>query len=166
MSNITETSHLLDMSEIVMLLSSYTIRMAMDTITRGVFLLVSIGTLCFMYEQQPSRMFNTMNEERRPWQEVAAAKRDENMAKIPQEWHLPDTIIEESKNQTKIVGRFIENLLDSETHMITSLGVGELLRLIHNGSLTALQVTTAFCKRGAYAHQLVRLPYIYAMLLS
>ena len=91
----------------------------------------------------------------RHWKDVAAAKRAENMGKIPQEWRLPKEVLVEAKKRKSIAGAFIESLLDTETRTITGLENERILDFIRNGSLTALRVTAAFCKRAAYAHQLV-----------
>ena len=89
------------------------------------------------------------------WQEKAARKRADNYEKIPKEWLLPQTTLEAGKKQKKLTGEFIESLLDQETLRITRLDVVDLLENLRNRSLTATQVTHAFCKRGAFAHQLV-----------
>ena len=92
----------------------------------------------------------------RHWQDIAEAKRKENMAQIPKEWLLQEQVVVEGNGRKKLVGDFIEGLLDPEILEITSLDTEDVLDLLQNGSLSALQVTRAFCKRGAYAHQLVR----------
>ena len=94
------------------------------------------------------------------WQKSAETKRRENLAKIPQEWLLSERIIAQGKERKKIAGDFIESLLDPGTLEITSQDSEDILHLLRNGSLSALQVTRAFCKRAAYAHQLVcNLPF-------
>ena len=77
------------------------------------------------------------------------------MAKIPAEWLLSDSVLAAGKQSKKIAGDFIERLLDEKTLLITSADNERILELIRSGSLTAVEVTTSFCKRGAYAHQLV-----------
>lgn len=120
------------------------------------FLFLSAFTLWVIYGHERGSMGVNPGKERHSWQEIAAAKREENMAKISKEWLLSEAVLDEGRQRKKITGDFIESLLDSETRRVTSLDNGEILELIANGSLTALQVITAFCKRGAYAHQLVR----------
>jgi hypothetical protein len=90
-----------------------------------------------------------------PWQKTAAMKRDKIFHRIPEEWVLPRKIVEKAKDRRKLTGSFIEELLDSRTRDITSLDSVELVDAVSNGSLTAVQVTSAFCKRAAFAHQLV-----------
>ena len=77
------------------------------------------------------------------------------MEKIPKDWHLPEAILIDEGKEKKIAGDFIEGLLDPRTREITGLDSGEILDLISNASLTAIEVTEAICKRAAYAHQLV-----------
>lgn len=77
------------------------------------------------------------------------------MAKIPRDWILPASVLEEGKNRRSIAGDFIESLLDEETLNITSLDVPENFGRTSTGLLTSVKVVTAFCKRSAYAHRLV-----------
>ena len=77
------------------------------------------------------------------------------MEKIPKDWRLPEAILVDSRKEKKIAGDFIESLLDPSTREITGFDSGAILELVSNGSLTAIGVTEAFCKRAAYAHQLV-----------
>jgi len=62
-------------------------------------------------------------------------------------------VVSDARSRRRIAGDFIESLLDNETRDITSVDAPDLADAMANGSLTALKVVTAFCKR---AHQLVR----------
>ena len=95
------------------------------------------------------------------WQCITAAKRKENIAKIPPEWLLSESVLAAAEQSKNIAGEFIEGLLDETMLSITSADNERILELIRNGSLTAVQVTTAFCKTGEYAHQLVPKPFLY-----
>ncbi|PVH87638.1 amidase [Cadophora sp. DSE1049] len=88
------------------------------------------------------------------WQSIASKKRAEIFGKIPQEWILSQSVLDQSKKEKKIVGGFIESLLDSETLRITSLDPADIAEKINGGSLTSVNVVRAFCKRAAIAHQL------------
>ncbi|KAK3934289.1 amidase signature domain-containing protein [Diplogelasinospora grovesii] len=92
----------------------------------------------------------------KPWQVVAAEKRQADFAKIPPEWVLAPLVVAEAKMRRSLVGPFFEGLLDDETRRITVMDVPELFVHISHGSLTAVQVVTAFSKRAAYIHQLTR----------
>lgn len=90
-----------------------------------------------------------------PWKEVVAAKLKADLAKIPGDWILEPDVIVRSKKVPSIVGQFIESLLDEESRRITAMDVSELIQCMEDGRQTAVQTVTAFCKRAAYAHQLV-----------
>ena len=117
-------------------------------------LLFSILALSILYVGKDSNMA-TSPESGTQWQEIAATKRKEDIAKIPRERLLSEKLIVEGKERKQIAGDFIESLLDAETLEITSQDSEDILNLLRNGSLSALQVTRAFFRRGAYAHQLV-----------
>ncbi|KAI0533114.1 amidase [Xylaria digitata] len=76
------------------------------------------------------------------------------MAKIPPEWLLADSIVQEGKSLRKVTGIFFDKLLDSATRDITSLGTEDLIHAMNTSELTAVQVVQAFNKRAAYVHQL------------
>jgi amidase len=92
----------------------------------------------------------------RHWKEVVAEKLSADEAKIPEPWRLSPDVITAAKSRKQIAGDFVESLLDSETLQITSVDAPDLVAAMGNGSLTAVQVVTAYCKRAAFAHQLVR----------
>ncbi len=89
-----------------------------------------------------------------PWQTIAAQKRQRDMAKIPPEWRLAQDILDQAKLRRSIADEFIDSLLDSDSRSLTNLDAPALMAMTANGSLTAVRLTTAFCKRAAYAHQL------------
>ena len=89
------------------------------------------------------------------WKELAAQKRQQTNNKIAKEWILDTDIIGKAQSSRILAGPFIENLLDHETLKITALDNVDLVDALSRGSLTAVQVSTAFCKRAVYAHQLV-----------
>ena len=89
------------------------------------------------------------------WREKAAEKRQQLNAKIPDEWRLPQLVLEDARLQRSLVP-FLEDLLDHRTLEITSLNSVAIINAVKSGALTAVEVTRAFCKRTAFAHQLVR----------
>ncbi len=91
----------------------------------------------------------------RPWKEVVADKLSADSAKIPEQWRLSADVIAAAKSRKQIAGDFIEDLLDAETRHVTSADAPDLVAAMANGSLTAVQVVTGYCKRAAFAHQLV-----------
>lgn len=111
-------------------------------------------TLRLQHFTSPSSMEKSRNL---CWQEVAEKKRHDLAAKIPNDWKLPDSVLAEARHRSQLSGEFFDRLLDADTLKITELRVEALLDAVHNGSVTAVDVTRAFCKRTAFAHQLVRI---------
>ncbi|KAL2866696.1 amidase signature domain-containing protein [Aspergillus lucknowensis] len=91
------------------------------------------------------------------WQQVASGKRQANLAKIPPDWILEPQLLEDGRSRLSIAGDYIEDLLDDKSRYITDMDVPELVARMKDGTLTAVEVVTAFCKRAAYAHQLSNL---------
>ena len=77
------------------------------------------------------------------------------MSKIRAEWILAPDVIQQAKKERSIAGAFIESILDPDTRAITRHDVPTLMEMTCNGSLSAVRLTTAFCKRAAYGYQLV-----------
>ncbi|KAI0816216.1 amidase signature domain-containing protein [Xylaria sp. FL0064] len=88
------------------------------------------------------------------WEARAAAKRADTLSKICAEWRLSPTDLAEAKKQRDLTGRFIHQFLDTDEVSIISRDSVQLADDIREGRLTAVQVTTAFCKTTAIAHQL------------
>ncbi|KAI9367607.1 amidase signature domain-containing protein [Aspergillus egyptiacus] len=91
------------------------------------------------------------------WQLIASEKREANLAKIPTEWILEPQVLEDGRSRRSIVGDYIGDLLDVKSQNITDMDVPELVARMRDGTFTAVEVVTAFCKRAAYAHQLSNL---------
>ena len=97
-----------------------------------------------------------MNERTMPsWQKAALWKRQQIYSQIPKDWILAQSILDEAHQRNQLSGGFIDSLLDDRARDITSLTSQELLDSMANRSMTAVQVTEAFCKRSAIAHQIV-----------
>ena len=89
------------------------------------------------------------------WEKRAAEKRRSTRAKIPQAWLLDEAQLEEAKQQRDLTGPFIQKFLNPEETEIIRKETTELVSLLSNGSLTASQVTSAYCKTAAVAYQIV-----------
>ncbi|UJR07732.1 hypothetical protein I4U23_012016 [Adineta vaga] len=89
------------------------------------------------------------------WQEKAREKQLALNNLIPSEWKLSESILENlPKNLTIIPSQC--NILSSLDLEITDIDqIEELAALIAQGKYSARQVTEAYCKRAAIAHQLV-----------
>lgn len=85
------------------------------------------------------------------WQEVAARRKEEINSGISQ-FFAPAELL---KDQNSITLPQKSGILSERELELTGLTATKLLPLIHNGTYTAVEVTTAFCKRAAIAHQAV-----------
>jgi len=97
------------------------------------------------------------------WQSAVQRKRQENEDKTPQEWLLDQSFIESLQcgptkrvNLIQIKAAQRSGLLTNKEIEITEACTAVvLLEKLRQGSLSALEVTTAFCKRAAIAQQLL-----------
>ncbi|KAI5918985.1 amidase signature domain-containing protein [Camillea tinctor] len=103
------------------------------------------------------KLYRLIFPETNSWKDAVDIKVAADNAKIPKEWLLDPSVINEAKNRQSIAGEFIESLLDDKTRQITSMDVIDLVQNMSEGKLKATQVVTSFCKRAAYAHQLSNL---------
>lgn len=89
------------------------------------------------------------------WQAVAARKQNQRNAKIPAEWRIPASIrppadVWSVQGFPRDSGFFTDDEL-----RITEATASEVVFRIARAEWTALQVTTAVCKRAAVAQQLL-----------
>lgn len=92
------------------------------------------------------------------WESQAAAKRADTLSKIPPQWRLTDDQLVQAKKQRVLMGPFIQQFLDDDDIFITAKDSSELVVSLQKGTLSAVRVTTAFCKTAAIAHQIVAEP--------
>lgn len=86
------------------------------------------------------------------WKTRAEEKKQRLEASIPAEWRidsLPSDVSAFSYPKKS-------QLLSAEELGITESSATDLVKRMASGELTSVAVTTAFCKRAALAHQLVR----------
>ncbi|KAF5127739.1 Acetamidase [Metarhizium anisopliae] len=95
-----------------------------------------------------------MKIEATSWEVKATAKRAGTWAKIPPSWRLSAGDLQRAKNQRDLTGPFIRQFLPENVNIITSKESLELVESLRRGDLTAVEVTTAFCKTAAVAHQI------------
>ncbi|KAJ5406284.1 hypothetical protein N7465_007568 [Penicillium sp. CMV-2018d] len=91
------------------------------------------------------------------WQDKCAAKQAEAAGKIPIEWRLTAEIFQQvDKNELKILEVPLKcGILTKEELAITELPDATSLRdKLATQEISAIEVTTAFCKRAAIAQQL------------
>lgn len=91
------------------------------------------------------------------WEVLAAKKRADTLAKIRPEWRLSSKDLERARGQRDLTGPFIQSFLLPDEVSIVSMESVDIVDSIRQEKLTAVQVTTAFCKTAAIAHQIVSL---------
>lgn len=99
---------------------------------------------------------NTATSQGKTWEQVPAKKRAALLASIPKEWIIPSDLLppdtqDDVMDWPKTSGWFTDDEL-----AITDLSASELVPKLASGALKSVDVTKAFCKRAAAAHQLVR----------
>lgn len=86
------------------------------------------------------------------WEEVASRRRKEIYDAIPSEFLVP----KQHLNSIHLVNlRETSGILTARELSITSHSATHLLKLIHDETYTSVEVTKAFCKASAIAHQAV-----------
>ncbi|GAA5822234.1 hypothetical protein JCM3770_005859 [Rhodotorula araucariae] len=88
------------------------------------------------------------------WRDEAAAKRARQAELIPASWRLSDEALAAAGDDVRDVPRTCGILTERELEITELDEVDELAHRIAKGTYTAVEVTTAFCKRAAIAQQL------------
>jgi hypothetical protein len=88
------------------------------------------------------------------WQKIAEDKKARIAASIPEEWRIKSLPTDDSV----MLYPSQSGIMFSEELAITESSAVDLVAEVATGKLTSVAVTTAFCKRAAIAHQLVRMP--------
>ncbi|KAI1938366.1 hypothetical protein LOZ12_003475 [Ophidiomyces ophidiicola] len=86
------------------------------------------------------------------WERIAAAKQRKLAAAIPAEWRIPDDLLPTGPNVLSFPQQ--SGWFTAHELAITNAGACEILAQTRSGAWTAEEVTRAFCKRAAAAHQL------------
>jgi len=92
------------------------------------------------------------------WRACAQRKAHDTLSRIPDGWRLDDSVISKARSLVNIADTFIASLLDPAERAITALTGVEIVEKVSERNLTAEAVTHTFCKRVAFAHQLVYVP--------
>lgn len=87
------------------------------------------------------------------WKEVVREKRRRQAESIPPSWRLPSIPADFVNSIDVIESCDILSSIEKEITKITDAPA--LLNKIATGELSSLEVTAAFCKRAAIAHQLI-----------
>ncbi|KPV74611.1 uncharacterized protein RHOBADRAFT_36508 [Rhodotorula graminis WP1] len=88
------------------------------------------------------------------WRDEAAKKRDQLASLIPAEWQLSPEALDAAGDDVRGLAASSGILSDRELDITELDEVQELASRIAKGTYTAVEVTTAFCKRAAIAQQL------------
>ena len=86
------------------------------------------------------------------YEQLAAQKRADQLSSIPPEWRLdPIPSIESAPNALTYIRRI---LTPADLSLTEETDINVLLRKLHSRELSSLELTRAFAKRAALAHQL------------
>lgn len=105
-----------------------------------------------------------MTEVLKDYQTISAEKRLQRQSKIPKEWLLPKSY--HGATNFIDVPLTCGVLSDAECNITSNFDATALLEKLKSGEWSAEQVTVAFCKRAAIAHQLVRILYYNLAMIS
>lgn len=90
------------------------------------------------------------------WQAKATAKRQAREALIPDAWRLPPSLLLDLPLDVHSVPHSHGPLTEAELAITEEDDARELVSRLARREVSAVAVCTAFCKRAAIAHQLVR----------
>lgn len=100
---------------------------------------------------------SSTNGDSNSWQVKTANKRAAEYAKIPAEWRLDSKYLGDETSDRNVLGIPAECgiLSQDELDITEKFNAVSLAKAVRSGSLKAVDVATAFCKRAAIAQQLV-----------
>ena len=103
-----------------------------------------------------------MSEVPKDYRSISAEKKLQRQSKIPKEWLLPESY--HGATNFMDIPLICGILNDVERDITSNFDATALLEKLKGGEWSAEQVTVAFCKRAAIAHQLVRTHPIFAVI--
>lgn len=89
------------------------------------------------------------------WEEIGARKRKELSASIPEEWRIPADLLPSEAEDDVTTWPETCGWFTAKELAITNSTASQLIPKLTSGQLSSEEVTRAFCKRAAAAHQLV-----------
>ena len=92
-----------------------------------------------------------------PWQRIAQKAELLRDSTIPPEWLLIDPVSGDVRNVMKVP--YTCGVMTEIELALTDKDATSLLEMLKSGRVSSFDVTLAFCKRAAIAHQLVRIEY-------
>ncbi|KAG2187198.1 hypothetical protein INT44_004870 [Umbelopsis vinacea] len=96
-----------------------------------------------------------MTVENTVWQQRATAAQERREKQLPDEYRIPKDKMPDASVKNVMNFPQESGLFSTEELEITELSVPALLKAIEDKKWTAVQVTKAYCKRAAYAQQLL-----------
>ncbi|KAH7008984.1 acetamidase [Ilyonectria destructans] len=88
------------------------------------------------------------------WKQLGEKKRQDLQSSIPKEWLIPAQLLPSESQDDVTAWPETSGWFTAEELAITSLTAAELVPRLASGQLKSEDVTKAFCKRAAAAHQL------------
>ena len=88
------------------------------------------------------------------WKDRAAAKVAHTASKIPSQWRLSQEDRAKARDQKTLTGSFVGSFLSKREVEIVGLDSIALVEELAAGTLGSLEVTEAYCKIAAIAHQI------------
>lgn len=98
------------------------------------------------------------------WKDISAKKIEALNSSIPEEWRIPQDVLPPTEQADVTEWPETSGWFTKDELAITSLTAAELLPKLASGTFKSEDVTRAFCKRAAAAHQLVSL-YLFGIIL-
>lgn len=97
----------------------------------------------------------TAMAEHEPWRTIASKKNEQRRSRIPKSWTL-QAHSQSNRNNVLDIPRTCGLLNQDELSITECTDATTLVGGLISGGLKSVDVVTAFCKRAAIAHQLVR----------
>lgn len=90
------------------------------------------------------------------WEDIGKRAQAKVFESIPPEWHLPSDKLPPADQADVLDVPYKSGLFSERELLITTSSATNIVEAIASGGWKAVEVTRAFCKRAAIAHQLVR----------
>lgn len=90
------------------------------------------------------------------WEDIGKRAQAKVLESIPPEWRLPDNKLPPADQANVLDVPYNSGLFSEREILITTSSATHIVHEIASGEWKAVEVTRAFCKRAAIAHQLVR----------
>lgn len=89
------------------------------------------------------------------WEDIGKRAQAKVLESIPPEWRLPNDKLPPADQANVLDVPYTSGLFSEREVLITSSSATNIVGAIASGEWKAVEVTRAFCKRAAVAHQLV-----------